>query len=131
MTSGGCDYNFSTLGLNSTFHNSFPRFDFYRDLPCQGHVKVCTGFLYPANIPPEAMREPLSCKPPEAMRENQIYRRRTLHLWKGCLRENAVGIMAIVLAMWSKRKWFKPNLQQHRFSWSSACGGRVYEAKVW
>jgi hypothetical protein len=48
VTSGGCDYNFSTLGLNSTFHNSFPRFDFYRDLPCQGVYGISLSCKYTA-----------------------------------------------------------------------------------
>jgi hypothetical protein len=104
VTSGGCDDNFSTLGLNSTFHNSFPRFDFYRDLPCQGHVKVCTVFLFPANIPPVAMREPLSCKTPEAMRENQIYGRRPRKTRneESCSSPPCNNIGFVIICVWGK-----------------------------
>jgi hypothetical protein len=58
VTSGGCDYNFFHLGLNSTFHYSFPRFGFLQSPDKSMRENLCR-----ANLPPEAVREnPLSCK---------------------------------------------------------------------
>jgi hypothetical protein len=48
-----------------------------------------------ADIPPEAKREPLSCKPPDVRCENQIYHRRQSDSYKGCIIKSAVGIVAM------------------------------------